>query len=174
MEKHQPLGYNLLIRILAKCYPKAKSKIGSVIFQNCLFFSHCNSHLRKNVDLEIWKIQWNLQCVATDCNFQTYRQASTYLHNINQCCSVVFIALCCLYSVEMSLYFFTTIHMFYVFTRGEKNKLIPLIVIVKRLRSSRFHTQCIQIVLILVCDKLFNNKDLSNIHYIFTYEANSL
>lgn len=65
MEKHERVSYNLLTTTLAKCYPKAKSKIGSVIFQNCIL--HCNGYLTKNhtVDLEMWKTQRNLECVAT-------------------------------------------------------------------------------------------------------------
>lgn len=74
--------------------------MGSVIFQHCI--SHCNGYSKKNhnVYLKLQKIQQNLEHVATDSHFQAYRQT---FKNINQCCSVALIDICCLHSVEMSL-----------------------------------------------------------------------
>lgn len=78
MEKCQPVSYNLLTRTLTKCYPKAKSKMRSVTFQNCI--SHCNGYLKKNhtVDLKYGKYSGTCSLLLqTDCRFQAYRQTST-------------------------------------------------------------------------------------------------
>lgn len=132
----------------------------SVIFQNCT--SHCNGYSKKNrnVDLKVWKIQQNLECVTTDI---TFKHTDFWKHKlVLLCCFDRSVLLTWCRNEPFFLHnYFIYIYSHILFFSLWKEKQIYSIHCEKFQKLQVPHTMHTR-VFILVCGKLFNNRVLGN------------